>query len=221
MASTNEPNYASASAVAGLAREVEALRRAVEPVTALSRQIDDLARVVQEVAERQAASGPSTEGAPSWLDLPADIGTVRTVLTDLTGWMHDVYLRYADAAHHLPECWLWHPDVVEELLWLMYAWLAAYRDEKATVARAGDWHDRYRPGVVRRIKALAGNCSLENHQPRGSRYAATPAVPLGEALAPIAEWWATERDHTPPEPDDDQLAAAAAAQRQTRGGGRR
>src|SRR5690606_33680832 len=194
MAQNNEPNYASASAVAGLAREVEALRKAVEPVTSLSRQLDDVARVVQELAERQAASGASTEGAPSWLDLPADIGTVRTVLTDLTGWMRDVFLRYADAAQHLPECWLWHPDIVEELLWLMYAWLAAYRDENATVARAGDWHDRYRPGVVRRIKTLAGNCSLENHQPRGNRYGASPAVPLAEAMAPIAEWWATARD---------------------------
>ncbi|MEU6643209.1 hypothetical protein ABZ863_11725 [Saccharomonospora sp. NPDC046836] len=215
-----DQTYASASAVAGLAREVEALRKAVEPVTALSRQIDDLARVVRDLAASQAAGGPSAQGAPSWLDLPADPGAVRSVLEDLTGWMREVFLRYTDAAQHLPECWLWHPDVVEELLWLMYAWLAAYRDEKATVARAGDWHDRYRPGVVRRIKALAGNCSLENHQPRGNRHTSGPVVPLAEAMAPIAEWWATRRDEIPPEPDDDQLAAAAAAHRRP-GGGRR
>lgn len=219
-AKDKEQNYASAAAVAGLAREVEALRKAVEPVTALSRQIDDLARVVQELAARHAAAGPSAEGAPSWLALPADPATVREVLEELTGWMRAVFLRYADAVQHLPECWLWHPDIVEELLWLMHAWLAAYRDENALVAKAGDWHDRYRPGVVRRIKALAGNCSLENHQPRGTRHTSGPVVPLAEAMAPIVEWWATRRDQTPPEPDDEHLTAAATLQRRA-GGGRR
>jgi hypothetical protein len=219
MSREQEPTYASASAVAGLAREVEALSRAVEHVKSLPNQVDELARVVQTLAE-QTATGMSAGGAPSWLDLPEDIGAVRSVLEDLTGWMRDVFLRYADGAQQLPECWLWHPDVVEELLWLMHAWLAAYRAEDATVARAGDWHDRYRPGVVRRIKALAGTCSLENHQPRGNRFTGGPAVPLAEAMAPIADWWATQRAELPPEPDEQHLAAAAAAQRRP-GGGRR
>jgi hypothetical protein len=220
MNADKEPAYASAAAVAGLAREVEALRRTIESVAPLPKQVDDLARVVQQIAEQTALAGASTAGAPSWLDLPTDIGTVRSVLEDLTGWMREVFLRYSDAAHGLPECWLWHPDVVEELLWLMYAWLAAYRDENATVAKAADWHDRYRPGVVKRIKALAGTCSLENHQPRGDRHSGGPVVPLAEAMEPLATWWATQRADTPPEPSEQQLTAAAAAQRRT-GGGRR
>jgi hypothetical protein len=220
MATSKEPSYASASAVAGLAREVEGLRMAVEPMKSLPAQVDELARVVRRLAEQTAAAPASGGGAPSWLDLPADLDTVRVVLVDLTGWMRDVFLRYADGAQGLPECWMWHPDVVEELLWLMFAWVAAYRDEDATVARAGDWHDRYRPGVVKRIKTAAGTCSLENHQPHGSRFAGGPVVPLAEAMAPIATWWATQRTETPPEPDDEQLAAAAVAQRRP-GGGRR
>jgi hypothetical protein len=219
MSREQEPTYASASAVAGLAREVEALSRAVEPVKSLPNQVDELARVVQTLAE-QTATGMSAGGAPSWIDLPEDVGAVRSVLEDLTGWMREVFLRYSDAAQQLPECWLWHPDVVEELLWLMHAWLAAYRAEDATVARAGDWHDRYRPGVVKRIKALAGTCSLENHQPRGNRFTEGPIVPLAEAVAPIAYWWATQRAELPPEPAEEHLAAAAAAQRRP-GGGRR
>jgi hypothetical protein len=212
---TGHEQCASAAAVAGLAREVEALRGAVEPLRAVPAQVDELARVVQALAEQTAAAvGAAGGGVPSWLDAPADPGTVRSVLEDLITWMREVYLCYADAAAHLPECWLWHPDVVEELLWLMYTWLAAYRDENATAAKAGDWHDRYRPGVVRRIKVVAGTCSLENHQPRGTRCGG-PVVPIAEAMAPIADWWATHRADTPPEPSEDQLAVAAAVTRRS------
>ena len=56
------------------------------------------------------------------------------MLTDLTRWLDDIYLRYADAARTLPECWLWHPEVVEELIWLMHAWLAAYQGDDAVAA---------------------------------------------------------------------------------------
>jgi hypothetical protein len=219
VSTNNGPSYASSAAVSGLAREVEALRMAVEPMKKMPRQLDALANTVRTLAEASAAT-PITGGAPSWLDLPADVGRAQAVLADLTGWMGEVFLRYGDAVAALSECWMWHPEVVEELLWLMYAWLGAYRDEDATVARAGDWHDRYRPGVVKRIKAAAGNCSLESHQPGGSRHGGSPVVPLADAMAPLAAWWATQRAEAAPEPTPEQLAAAASAPRRP-GGGRR
>jgi hypothetical protein len=33
--------------------------------------------------------------------------------------LHTIFLRYPDGAGALPECWLYHPDVVEELTWLL------------------------------------------------------------------------------------------------------
>jgi hypothetical protein len=211
MSTAEQPTYATAAAVAGLAREVEGLRHAVEPLRGLTGQVEDLARVVTELAERvitHTRSSSARTAAPSWLDLPQDMQTAHEVLADLVEWLGEVYLWYGDAARSFPDCWLWHPDVVEELLWLMAAWQAAYRAENATVALAGDWHDRYRPGVVRRIKTVAGTCSLENHVPRGDRPGgARPVVPLAEALDPIAAWWAQQRADTPPPPSDSQLAA--------------
>jgi hypothetical protein len=125
-----------------------------------------------------------------------------------------VYLRYPDAAAGLPDCWLWHPDVTEELLWLMHAWLAAYRDEHAAVSLAADWHDRYRPNVVRRITTAAGRCSLENHQSRESQpLPGAPEVPVAVAAEPIATWWATQRQDPAPEPDEWHLATANARRR--------
>jgi hypothetical protein len=213
-----QPGYADAAAVAGLAREVEALRRSVEPLKGLSGQVEDLARVVTELAERVASHTRKTNGskvaALSWLDLPEDMQTAHQVLAELVGWLPEVYLRYADAARSFPDCWLWHPDVVEELLWLMATWQAAYRGEGATVAAAGDWHDRYRPGVVRRIKATAGTCSPENHLPRADRPSgARPVVPLADALGEIAGWWAQHRADQPPHPTQHHLDQTTAQRR--------
>jgi len=213
----NQPAYASAAAVAGLAQEVEALRRATDPLRVLPGRVGQLAALLAHVTDELAAftarSAPPV--APSWLMLPADEDIARRVLAELTAWMGAVYLRYADAAATLPECWCWHPDLVEELLWLSHAWTAAYHGPDASVALVGDWHDRYRPGVTRRIKTVAGTCSLENHDP--TRSTPTPTVPVEQAAELIATWWATRRDEAAPEPTPEHHAAAA----RSRPGGRR
>jgi hypothetical protein len=206
------------AAVAGLAREVEAMRRAMRQV-ATAGEVARLAEVVAELGETTAAAaagrpGRQADPVPSWLVLPTALTDAAAVLRDLSAWLGDVYLRYADAARGLPECWLWHPEIVEELVWLMYAWLAAYRDDEASVRAAGDWHDRLRPGVVRRITHYAGTCSLELHLP--ARAAGAPEVPVADATHAIADWWTRRRDEPGPEPTNDQMIAAAAASRRAR-----
>jgi len=202
------------SAVAGLAREVESLRRTM----ATADEVDRLAWVVADLAEAvDSTTGGAPMRVPSWLAIEDDEQTTRPVLEDLVGWMGTVYLRFADAARTLPECWLWHPDVVEELVWLMHAWLAAYQGDTAGVRAVGDWHDRHRPGVVRRIGDYARACSLENHLP--DRATTAPIVPVRDAAAAIALWWAQARDDRAPAPTDDQMVAAAAEARRARTGG--
>lgn len=210
--SPNGSGYASASSVAALAREIEAMRGELGELLAIPGRLDELAGLVAQLAEATVAvCPPGGAGVVSWLALPADVTAAHEVLVELFDWLQQVYLRYPDAAAGLPECWLWHPDVVEELLWLQQAWQAAYHDEHASVSLAGDWHDRYRPGVVRRITTAAGRCSLENHQPRSDRPSLSGPVgaPLAEALEPIATWWATNRNSPGPIPTPEQLATAA------------
>jgi hypothetical protein len=201
-------------AVAGLAREIEALRQSIDKLRGLPSRVDQLAGLVAQLADAVNADPAVAGGVASWLDLPTEVETTHAVVGELLAWMQVVYLRYPDAAAGLPDCWLWHPDVVEELLWLMQAWLSAYRDDKAAVSLAGDWHDRYRPGVVRRITTTAGRCSLENHQPReGQSPPGAPVVPVAGAAEQIATWWATTRTDPPPEPDEWHLATANARRR--------
>ncbi len=211
----------AAAAVAGLAREVEALRRGMQQVASAG-EVARLARVVAELSETTAAGarpgGEEPEAPPSWLCWSGDAERASGLLADLTAWLGDVYLRYADAAESLPECWLWHPEVVEELVWLMQAWLAAYVGEGACVRLAGDWHDRLRPGAVRRIKHYAPGCSLENHLPGRAKPA--PVVPVVDAADAVAAWWADHRDQAAPAPTQDQIDEAARAERLARGGTR-
>jgi hypothetical protein len=215
------------SAVAGLAREVEAMRRAMRQVPTAG-DLAQLAATVAELSETttamQAAGGrrAEPEAVPSWLTLPHDAHSARAVLADLTSWLADVYLRYTDAARDFPECWVWHPEIVEELVWLMYAWLAAYRDDEASIRAAGDWHDRLRPGVVRRLHSYAKACSLENHLPGRLRATGAPHVPVIDgdpaAAEAITAWWSEHRDQPGPTPTHEQMTAAAAAARQARTG---
>jgi hypothetical protein len=203
-----------AGAVAGLAREIEGLRQSIDKLRGLPGRVDHLAETVRQLADTVNTTTTTAPGVTSWLDLPAEVTTAHAVLGELLAWMQMVYLRYPDAAAGLPDCWLWHPDVTEELLWLMQAWLDAYRDDKAAVTLAGDWHDRYRPGVVRRITTSAGRCSLENHQPRdGHPLPGGPVVPVEKAAEQIATWWASSRADPAPAPDEWHLATAAARRR--------
>jgi hypothetical protein len=221
---------ATEAALLALASEVEALRARLEPLKELDKGLAELADTVTSLADEVAARERrvSVVGALSWLDLPdgvdgaepLDTDSVARLLEGLAGWVQRVYLRYADAAKHFPECWLWHPDVIEELTWLRHAWQCAYQVEDAAPGLAWDWHDRYRPGVVRRLRELAGRCSLDNHTRRET--GAAPIACGSGGLGERAAWWASNRHTAPPAPGDAVLAQARAAEAaRLRNGGRR
>ena len=200
----------AAVSVTGLANTVEVLQVRLER---LANTVTGLARLAGGAAK---SSEEPSRVAPSWLDLStgaqAAAGDAEDILGVLASWVAAIYLRYSDAK--LPDCWLWHPEVVEELLWLHAAWLAAY-DPDAAASAVGDWHDRQRPGVVARVKAYAGMCSLEAHLPGKERHAPAPVAPTTDAAPVIAAWWTEHSGEPAPAPSEEQRAAAMA--RRTRG----
>lgn len=186
-----------------------ALARAVERT---GRRLDNVELLLRQLTADIAALGvrlDDTEAEPavvrSWL-VAEHVGHARDDLTELTDWLHDVYLRYHGA--RLPSCWLWHPAVVEELWWLYQAWTDAYTGRRASWTAVGDWHDRQRPGVVRRLLVAVGDCELGRHVPGGDRNHPAPVVPLTTASPDIASWWTEHRDQPPPEPTEQQLTEA-------------
>lgn len=197
------------TAVVALARELEQLARQVAELQRLSDKVEALGNTVTRLVQAATSNEPKkTKVAPSWLDDDSGVrGFGQEVLSTLADWVEGIYLRYSDA--RLSDCWLWHADVVEELLWLHAAWLAAY-DSDASATAAGDWHDRLRPGVVRRVREYAGMCSLEAHRPGKERHVPAQTASTLDAIPEIAYWWATKRNEPGPVPTDEQLAAAHA-----------
>jgi hypothetical protein len=203
-------------AIAAIGSNLEDLRRRAETT---EQEIAKILRLTAEFGERLAAAVPASRVGPiSWLGFPChtDDPTAPTraeaVLTDLGKWVSDILLHFPDVVVTLPSCWLWHPDVVEELLWLRQAWAAAYRGPAPSVLAIGDWHDRSRPGVLRRIRAVAATCSIETHTCEDDAGFHIVRTLLADAPKAIAHWWTTDRDGPAPEP----MVPVADSRRQSR-----
>lgn len=196
--------------VVGLARTVERHGRRIGELDRLLRQL------AGELAEVAAQLVPDAEAQPavrSWLLADHPERAVAD-LADLVEWTRRVYLRFPDAV--LPACWLWHPEVIEELWWLRCAHAEAYHPREGTWGRVGDWHERQRPGVARRIRAAAGTCELSLHTRGGPHARPATTAPLAEHAAPLALAWTTDPLAPRPEPTTSQLDQADTYTRQHR-----
>ncbi|MCE3553171.1 hypothetical protein LWC33_17120 [Pseudonocardia sp. RS11V-5] len=198
--------------VVALSRELERTTRRLGELDALVRE---LAGTLAELAAGPAGGQPQQPASPvrPWLRTP-DVDTAVADLEGLADWLAAVYLRYSDAL--LPSCWAWHADIVEELHWLRGAYNDAHGltpPGAGAVARSGpswqkvgDWHDRLRPGVVRRIKTTAGSCELSRHAPGQYLPQRQDAAPLASQLRAIGASWASTG--SPPPVTDDLLTQA-------------
>ena len=207
------------------------LERTGRRVTTLEEHVRRLAgemtRVAGVVAAQPATPSPGPGestgevAAPvvtSWLlAAGTDADELPAALADLISWLDLVYLRFPDAL--LTGCWLWHPSVIEELWWLRGAHADAYDPETGSWLRVGDWHDRQRPGVARRVRDVLAKCDLSLHtsdrNDRGPAAEPSPAPLAGHAAAIAAEWG---RSGTRPAPSGEQIdEARAMAATQVRG----
>lgn len=195
-----------------------AFGRQLERTTHRVDDLDELlTQLATDVATLVSRTGPHDDGGPprSWL-LTEDPAQAVEDLQDLTEWLGRVYLRYPGAA--LPSCWAWHPAVVEELWWLRQAHREAYAPGTRSVAKAGDWHDRQRPGVAQRLQPITRDCDLSRHTADGDRIQDPPQASLSGDVGWVAGHWT---NGATPLPTDAQLAEARFAdQRQPTSGSR-
>jgi hypothetical protein len=173
-------------------------RRLSEQVKTLTGDIATVNRAVAALVRGQAEKEPAPLA-------PSLVGAPEAAVVDLLDWLAEVYLQYDGST--LAPCWAWHPGVVEELAVLRGIHRVIY--DAADWVRLGDWHDRYRPGVVRRVgQALAG-CDISRHaEPQ------PPVVPLADALVTI---YAARAAKAPiPAPSEAQTADARALSSRTK-----
>lgn len=169
----------------------------VRKVTGLA---DDVAGVARSVAKVTGGAGGADddEVLPAWL-LVEDPAEATDRIGDLIGWLDAVYLRYQDA--ELPSCWLWHPDVVEELLVLREVWREAYQGPRKSWKAVAEWHERSRPGVVHRLAAVQ-SCALALHKQDAEKDRPAPTAPLRTAVELLPAMWAVSRELPLPTPQE-------------------
>ena len=113
----------------------------------------------------------------------------------LARWIGETLVpRYELTRDELPDCWALHPPVVAELSWLRTAYVQAYLTGSPPQPGA-DWHTRWRPAVLTRIRELIkpDECSPGKHAPRrgsapiqlGAPNGALPRTQLAEPTC----WW--------------------------------
>ena len=144
----------------------------------------DVATIAEGYVALRAQRDPSR--VRSWLQEDDEEGA-RLTLEDVAGWVGQVWLQYPDGV--LPECWLYHPPIIEELVAVMGAHRACFR-KGGTWQMFADWHARYRPAAAERIRRYAPSCTLDLHQP-GEQFdpAVVPTVPRLQDVSVVAAQW--------------------------------
>lgn len=143
--------------VAGVLVDVEHVDGQLDTVRAA---IEDLTAAVEGLSAE-----PDRAAVWSWADMDADAR--REALAELAGWVQDVLVsRYQLDERRLPRCWYRHPEAVEELSWLYADWARVFRGGRgASTSAAGEWHDRWLPGVLDRLgRSLAACAAGREHR---------------------------------------------------------
>jgi hypothetical protein len=172
-----------------LAPQVGALRQMVsEELGQLRGAVDVL------LAERKERE--KTKNAPvDWALLTAEQAAVQWPV--LARWVGEVLVpRYELTRDELPDCWALHLPAVAEMSWLRTAYVQAYLSRSAPQL-AADWHTRWRPAVLSRIRELIKpeECSPGRHAPPRVKPVEAPArdgvngaLPRGQPAEPMF-WW--------------------------------
>ena len=180
---TDSPqNHEGSPAVAALAVRVDGLRRRVETlatkIETLTRTQQDHATVLDGMAELRerveqilAIIDKDDESSPAewfWLTMTDQKRDER--LSELSDWVETVLrTQYPDyLANQIKPCWPNHPEARWELAWLYQLWTLTYLTDRSAPKDAADWHDRWFPGVLRRLSQIMRRCEETcQRQPSG------------------------------------------------------
>ena len=176
---TDSPGGRGGSAsVAALAVQVNALRQDVEMLTGkvdvVTRTQEEQAIVLEGVAELRrevqkivALLGEENKSSSSgWFWLTMDEQTREEKFSELYDWVETVLrAEYPDyLADQIRPCWPNHPEARWELAWLYRLWSPAFLAKRPDAKAAADWHDRWSPGVLRRLGVAMGRCQDTCHR---------------------------------------------------------
>ena len=144
----------------------ETVARLVTRVTAHKGQIATLQQQVQALDQRverlseelaQALTARKGPAVIAWHELSPDQYAAH--LADLATWMGTFLTAYPSAASSARECWQAHQDAVTELGLIWCEFTRIYAAERPSLDEALVFHDRWLPGVLKRVHQITANCA--------------------------------------------------------------
>jgi hypothetical protein len=151
--------------VAGLRCDVESLTTKIDSVASAQEDhaatldgIAGLRRQVEQILTLVEEDGEASPGGWFWLTMTNQEREDK--FGELYDWVETVlrpyYLGYLD--NQIRPCWPNHPETRWELAWLYQLWSLAYLRKRPSPKDAADWHDRWAPGVIRRLGDAMRRC---------------------------------------------------------------
>jgi hypothetical protein len=151
--------------VNGLRRQVEALNTKVDALASTQKKhapaladITELRHRVEQILVSLDEEGEADP--PPWFWLTMDERERGQKYSELHDWVETVLrTQYPDyLAEQIRPCWPNHPEARWELAWLYQLWSRAYLGERPALKDAANWHDRWSPGVLRRLGTAMSRC---------------------------------------------------------------
>jgi hypothetical protein len=151
--------------VSSLRRDVESLAGTVDGLSSTQRQhailLDSVAELRSQIDHIHALlTGEDDETPATWFWLTMPDQEHQEKLAELADWVETVFRAQYPGylADQVRPCWANHPEARWELAWLYQLWTHAYLTERTALKDAADWHDRWAPGVIRRLSAVMRRC---------------------------------------------------------------
>jgi hypothetical protein len=209
-APTPAPNGGLAVQILALGAQQQQLRDQLDDLSGIGDRVtgfaDDLAKLGAKVDKLEARDQDKENPVRLWDWSKMNRAEANVAWKTLIEWVNEVLAGVFGAVgeiggrkHKLAPCWYQHPDAVAELSWLCQEWLRLYRSTKGTPAGAGEWHDRWLPGVIKRLEfdSPMADCLTEGRhvEPRPGQAIDDPEV-LGELVQADID----RRPEAPPAP---------------------
>jgi len=151
-----QPDQPYAETVARLVTQVTAHRGRL---TTLEQRADAVDARIERLTEDMVQALTIRKGPEivAWHEL--DPRQYAAHLADLAAWMDTFLAAYPSAAASVRPCWKDHKDAVTELGLIWCEFTRIYTSERPSLDEALVFHDRWLPGVLKRVHQITANCA--------------------------------------------------------------
>jgi hypothetical protein len=148
-----------------LRQDLDALASTQQRHGAVLSDVNDLKQQIERIVAILDTERDASPAAWFWLTMSDE--ERETKFSELYDWVETVLRQQYPGylADHIKPCWPNHPGARWELTWLYQIWTLTNLTDRSAPKDSADWHDRWAPGVIRRLGQIMTRCTQASHAP--------------------------------------------------------